>query len=135
MPENAEAALPLGLKVLLVFLLCEAGKCVVELVQFFAAGVEAGWYSDALFIHACIQLLICALLAAQIALRMRSALYWSLAYFVVSLTLTAYTLVELAPELWVGIGSQRRWLTLSTCAVDALFLAYLLGPRARVLQR
>ncbi len=133
--EPASAALPLGLVALTVFLLCEAGKGLFDLAMFFGAGLSDTWWADPLLIKASIQCLICLLLVAQIQLRMRSAQYWCLAYFVFSLTLTAYTLVEISPELWVGIGAGRRWLTVSTCVVDVAFLVYLLGPRARVLKR
>ena len=138
--QTSAIPLPLGVRLLVAFLLVDALERIVELALGVAglrilgpmAGLQGGPLPTfAINVILPSWIVIDVLLAALLLLRMEAGRLWSIAAFALHLIYLAQFLVYHSPHLWMTLEFRGRISLMATLVIDGGAIAYLCARSTR----
>ena len=138
--QTSASPLPLGIRLLVAFMLVDALERIVELALGIAglrslgplAGLQGGPLpSFAINVILPSWIVIDVLLAALLLLRMEAGRLWCMAAFALHLIYLAQFLVYHSPHLWMTLGFSGRFSLMATLVIDGGAIAYLCARSTR----
>jgi hypothetical protein len=126
-PAGGDESAPLGVKLLVCFLLLDSVRRIVDIVVHGTADA-LGPPPVAVFV---LWALIDLLLGLLLLLRTRAGRYWTQAILTIHVAYLGWFLAIDRPYLWLVLTPGARARVVATLFVDGLFVAYLTSATAR----